>query len=163
MDRLWRLRKNYERICTLVRWIGKVSKKQELTWLGGAARVILWLNFLINLLMGKGAKNKDKAAIDKEVAVNRFGWERGCWYFVGGTLALFPPMLRQNYEAALFCLISSWSQGNLSWNWYFVRFFLSSREIWPSSEGQASSQLLEATLPSFLIPHSISHEVSIMK
>ena len=43
--------------------------------------------------MRKGAKNKDKAAIDKEVAVNRFGWG-GVWYFVGGTLALFLPMLR---------------------------------------------------------------------
>ena len=71
-----------------------MSKKQELTWLGGAARVILWLNILINLLMGKGAKNKDKAAIDKEVAVNRFGWAGRVWYFVGGTLALFLPMLR---------------------------------------------------------------------
>ena len=36
--------------------------------------------------MRKGAKNKDKAAIDKEVAVNRFGWGGGlvfCGWHIG--------------------------------------------------------------------------------
>ena len=56
MDCLARLRKNYERICTLVRRIGKVSKKQDL--IGWDSKGNFIIEYLNKSAHGEGSKEQ---------------------------------------------------------------------------------------------------------
>lgn len=60
------------------------------------------MGIIVNLLC---SENENKSITDKEVThVTQGGWG-DCFVFVGGMVAWFLSMIRQNHELALLCLI----------------------------------------------------------